>query len=107
MGRAGATTTLTATSISTFATTASPTQLLHHERVFGEAGAIRILTLKYEKDQIGEDVALLERDIAALQNEIDRLRNDPLMMEKLGRERYGYIYPGDRVLKLVYPRNTD
>ena len=71
--------------------------------VFGEAGAIRILTLKHETNRLDQDIALLEGDIASIQQQIERLQNDPLMMEKLGRERYGYVRPGDHVLKLVYP----
>jgi cell division protein FtsB len=71
--------------------------------VFGEAGAIRILTLANERDRLEQDIALLEQDIDAITGQIDRLKNDPLMMEKLGRERYRYIYPGERVYKLLYP----
>ena len=71
--------------------------------VFGDAGAIRILMLKKEKAELATQVAMLDRNFASLQEQIERLQDNPAMMEKLGRERYGYVYPGDRVYRLVHP----
>ncbi len=71
--------------------------------VFGDAGVIRIATLKREKAAIEASVALVDHDIESLTRETERLKKDPFAMEKLGRERYGYIYPGDRVYKIVHP----
>jgi cell division protein FtsB len=71
--------------------------------VFGDAGVIRVFTLQREKGALQADIAAVDRDLAALSREIERLKNDPLAMEKLGRERYGYVYPGDRVYKIVHP----
>jgi cell division protein FtsB len=75
--------------------------------VLGDAGAIKILGLKNEKTRIETDVAMLNVDIKALQEEIDRLGSDPYIMEKLGREYYGYIAPGDKVFKIVRPESED
>ncbi len=72
--------------------------------VFGEAGAISILALQKEKATLAENLAILVSDTENLQKEIDSLKNAPFKMEQLGRERYGYIYPGDRVYKIVYPQ---
>jgi cell division protein FtsB len=69
--------------------------------VLGDAGAIRIMALKKERAQLRAEVSSVQVDIAKLQKEIDRLKNDSFMMEKLGRERYGYAAPGDQVIKLV------
>lgn len=71
--------------------------------VFGDAGAIRILMLKHEKANLGNQVAALGASVTSLQEQIARLKDDPAVMEKLGRERYGYVYPGDRVYRLVHP----
>ncbi|UCG51200.1 MAG: septum formation initiator family protein [Candidatus Latescibacterota bacterium] len=75
--------------------------------VLGDAGGIRILGLKKDKARIEAEVASLNVDIKALQEEIDRLKSDPYIMEKLGRELYGYVAPGDRVYKIVRPRTED
>lgn len=71
--------------------------------VFGNAGAIRIVMLKQEKATLETKVAEVNGSIDAIESEIVRLKNDPLMMEKLGRERYGYVYPGDKVYRIVHP----
>ena len=71
--------------------------------VVGDAGVVRIMSLRGERADLVRDIAQLDTDIASLDHEIDRLDNDPAAMEKLGRERYGYIYPGDRVYKIVHP----
>ena len=71
--------------------------------VFGDAGAIRLLTLNHEKLNLEEEIAMIEHEQASLGDQIARLKRDPFMMEKLGRERYGYVYPGDRVYKIINP----
>ncbi len=69
--------------------------------VLGDAGAIRIMALKKERAQLRAEVGSVQVDIEKLQKEINRLSKDSFMMEKLGRELYGYAAPGDRVIKLV------
>ena len=63
------------------------------------SGAVRILALERE-------IAAAERDIAALRSQakrlteaIDRLRNDPNYIEKLGREEHGLVRQGETILK--------
>ncbi|MEE9270122.1 MAG: septum formation initiator family protein [Candidatus Krumholzibacteria bacterium] len=72
--------------------------------IFGEAGTISILALKQEKAMLAENLAILVSDTEKLQKEINSLKDEPFKMEQLGRERYGYIYPGDRVYKIIYPQ---
>jgi cell division protein FtsB len=71
--------------------------------VFGDAGVIHVVALKQQKAALQASVDAVDRDIASISGEIERLKSDPLAMEKLARERYGYIYPGDRVYKIVHP----
>ena len=72
--------------------------------VFGDAGAFRVLGLRHEKATLEKSLAVLQRDTVVLEEEIASLKTDPFQMERLGRERYGYIYPGDRVYKIVHPQ---
>ena len=71
--------------------------------VLGDAGALKIMSLKRERAQLRADVATVTFDMNKLQREIDRLKSDPFVMERLGRELYGYVSPGDRVYRLVVP----
>jgi cell division protein FtsB len=70
--------------------------------VIGDAGLVRILTLRSEKSSIEQEIAMLDDRIASVEEEIDRLASDPFAMERLGRERYGFVYPGDRVYKIIH-----
>ncbi|MFH1754195.1 MAG: septum formation initiator family protein [Candidatus Latescibacterota bacterium] len=74
--------------------------------VLGDGGVVRILLLKHKTAELEQDLASLELDLELLKSEIDHLKNDPFYMEKIGRERFGYLKPGDRVLKIV-PQDKD
>ncbi len=69
--------------------------------VLGDGGAIRIAMLRHERASLDRNIEELQHSAALLETEIARLESDPFYIEKTGRERYGYIQPGDRVYKLV------
>ena len=69
--------------------------------VLGDGGAIRILSLQKQRAELERELDAMKLNIEQLQSEIDRLKADPFIMEKLGRERYGYVFPGERVYKIV------
>jgi len=69
--------------------------------ILGDGGAIRIAMLQHEKAGLERHIAELEQNAEMLQTEIARLESDPFYIEKTGRERYGYIRPGETVYKLV------
>ena len=75
--------------------------------VLGDAGAIRLMSLKKEKARLEADIAAAKLDIDGLQREIDGLKQDPYIMERLGRELYGYVSPGDRVYKIIHSQKKD
>jgi cell division protein FtsB len=75
--------------------------------VLGDSGAIRIAILRHQRAQVDHDIAELKHNVALLENEIQRLEDDAFYIEKLGRERYGYIKPGERVIKIVTPPHED
>jgi len=69
--------------------------------VLGDGGAIRIVMLRHERSGLDRSIAELNRNAALLENEIALLDSDPFYIEKTGRERYGYIRPGEKVYKIV------
>jgi cell division protein FtsB len=71
--------------------------------VLGEGGVIRIAMLRHERSTLDRRITEIERSANVLQAEIARLESDDFQIEKTGRERYGYIKPGDRVYKIVEP----
>ena len=79
----------------------------------GVIAAVAVLLLLYGGSslarvwQMKQDVEALERDIAGLRDEtqrlsrtIDGLRNNPDEIERLAREALGLVKPGEKVLKL-------
>ena len=54
-----------------------------------------------ELDRMNQEIAELEQANAALEEEIYLVRNDPFTLEKLARERLGYVKDGEVVYQLV------
>jgi cell division protein FtsB len=71
--------------------------------VLGEGGVVRIAMLRHERSTLDRRISELEHSASVLDSEIARLDSDDFYIEKTGRERYGYIKPGDRVYKIVEP----
>jgi len=71
--------------------------------VLGDAGVLKIMALQKERAALASEITTVRVDIDALQKEINSLQKDSFLMEKLGRELYGYVAPGDKVIKLVPP----
>jgi cell division protein FtsB len=74
--------------------------------VLGDGGVVRILLLRHRTVELEQDIAGLESDMELLKSEIDNMKNNPFYMEKIGRERFGYLKPEDRVIKIV-PQDGD
>jgi cell division protein FtsB len=69
--------------------------------VLGESGAIKITQLRLERSGLEDNIANLEGNAEHLEHTIARLKTDDTYIEKLGRERYGYIKPGERVYRII------
>lgn len=57
-----------------------------------------------ELDRMNQDIAQLEQSNAAFEQEIYLVRNDLFTLEKLARERLGYVKEGEVVYQLVDPQ---
>jgi cell division protein FtsB len=71
--------------------------------VLGDGGVIRIAMLRHERGSLDHKIKELDHNADVLETEIARLDSDPFYIEKTGRERYGYIKPGEKVYKIVDP----
>jgi cell division protein FtsB len=67
----------------------------------GDSGLIKITQLRLERSRLDRSIAELEHTNQQLEATITRLENDNFYIEKVGRERYGYVRPGDRVYKFI------
>jgi cell division protein FtsB len=71
--------------------------------ILGDGGVIRIAMLRHERSGLDRRIRELDHNAAVLDTELARLDSDPFYIEKTGRERYGYIKPGDKVYRIVDP----
>jgi cell division protein FtsB len=71
--------------------------------VAGDVGLWRLWRAQAELSRLKERIADLEARNSVLSAEIERLRTDPFSIEKVAREKYGYIRPGDHVYRIVVP----
>lgn len=69
--------------------------------IAGDVGLWRLWTAQREMRDLQSKIADLESRNALLSAEIERLRTDPFAIEKVAREKYGYLRPGDRVYRIV------
>ncbi len=67
---------------------------------YGGQSFTRVWQIKSEVESLEREIAGLRAENAELQAEVAQLRSDPDAIERLARERLGFVKPGDRVLKL-------
>jgi cell division protein FtsB len=65
----------------------------------GANGVMRIVAMQREIALIEADLGKLGARTQELTAMVQKLRNDPLFIEKLAREDLGYVRPGEEVLK--------
>lgn len=68
---------------------------------FGEMGLPRYFGMRDHANQLEVEIHELQRTTKALRSDIDRLEHDPAKVEKLARERLGYVRKGETVYQLV------
>jgi cell division protein FtsB len=68
---------------------------------FSDRGLINLWSLKKEKLEIQNDINRLRNQIAMLEKEEDKLKFDEKYIEKIAREKFKMVKPGERVFKVV------
>ena len=67
--------------------------------VFGVKESVRAWQMRRDMQTVEHDLTTLRAQQAELARTVDRLRNDPLYIEKLAREEMGMVREGETVLK--------
>lgn len=57
--------------------------------------------LRRKEAQLREEIQLEEQILHHLKEQQERLRSDPRFIEKIAREEFGYVKPGETVFKFV------
>jgi cell division protein FtsB len=72
----------------------------------GPQGAVELMGLRASLEELEEKNRVLMRENQELEKEIYLLRNSPAFQEKVAREGYGYVYPGERVYSFSEPDSS-
>jgi cell division protein FtsB len=67
--------------------------------VFGVKESVRAWQMRHDMRAVEREVEALRAKQAELTGTVERLRNDPLYIEKLAREEMGMVREGETVLK--------
>jgi len=69
--------------------------------IAGDVGLWNLWNAQKTLQVLETDNSILEDDISYLRNDIAELENDPFAIEKVAREKFGYMRPGERVYRIV------
>lgn len=69
--------------------------------LFEATGIVNYFRMITELTRVTQEIAELERVNQAMAEEIHRIKTDPLALERLARERLGYVRKGETVYQLV------
>lgn len=67
--------------------------------VLGGAGLVRVWQMKQEVAALERDIQRLRSEADGLNRTVDRLREDPALIEQIAREELGMVKGGEKVLK--------
>ena len=69
--------------------------------LFSDRGLINLWSLKKEKLEIQNEINNLRNQIALLEKEEEKLKFDEKYIEKIAREKFKMVKPGERVFKVT------
>ena len=69
--------------------------------LFSDRGLINLWSLKKEKLEIQNEINSLRNQIAMLEKEEEKLKFDEKYIEKIAREKFKMVKPGERVFKIT------
>ena len=75
--------------------------------IFGDHGLLQLYKLKRDRAKVQTQIAQLRKERERVMVEKNRLENDIQYLEKLARERYRMVKPGEKVYKVIPEKKDD
>ena len=69
--------------------------------IFGDHGVLKLHNIKTERKVIQKKIAELREEKEKLKNEKSRIENDLDYIEKIAREEYKMVKPGEKIFKVI------
>ncbi|MBL7995670.1 septum formation initiator family protein [bacterium] len=74
--------------------------------IFGNYGAYQMVVIKRQKMNLENEIAQIKKDQARLIKNRERIKNDLTYIEKVAREKYSMVKPGEHVYQVI-PKKKD
>ena len=69
--------------------------------IFGDHGVLKLYKIKNERKAIQKKIAELREEKEKLKSEKSRIENDLGYLEKIAREKYKMVKPGEKIFKVI------
>ena len=69
--------------------------------IFGDHGLLKLYKIKNERQIIQNKIASLRLEREALKDEKIKIENDLDYIEKIAREKYKMVRPGEKIFKVI------
>ena len=69
--------------------------------IFGDHGLLKLYKIKNERQIVQKKITLLREERKKLKNEKIKIENDLSYIEKIAREKYKMVKPGEKIFKVV------
>ena len=69
--------------------------------IFGDHGLFKLYKIKNERKIIQKKIAQLREEKEILKNEKSKIENDLNYIEKIAREKYKMVKPGEKIFKVI------
>ena len=69
--------------------------------VFGDHGLLKLYRMKSERKLVQRKIANLRAERETLKNEKSKIENDLNYIEKIAREKYKMVKPGEKIFKVI------
>ena len=69
--------------------------------VFGDHGLLKLYKIKSKRQMIQNKIAILREEREKLKGEKTKIENDLSYIEKIAREKYKMVKPGEKIFKVV------
>lgn len=66
----------------------------------GNHGTFQLIKIEYQKYQLSKEKESLARDIKLLESQKDSLIHQPRAIERIARENYNMVKPGEKVFQI-------
>ena len=69
--------------------------------IFGDHGLLKLYTIKKKRKETQESISKLREEKEKTMGEKNKLENDLDYIEKIAREKYKMVKPGEKIFKVI------